>query len=196
MNEVKKIMLIGPAAVKAVSYVNFNVDEGTMGTSIREGQEIHLQSIIGSNLLYRLQELVLNKMRGEADNIDASGNTAYKEILDDYIIPYLANKIQALLCVPVSFKLRNMGVVRTNDTNINGPSLKEVMAVQTRYNTMAARYATYLSKYMCAHKNEFPELTQAECPCGCSEFVKPLIGKSFVECGLVLGNPENGCDCC
>lgn len=196
MDNVKKIMLISPSAVKAVSYVNFNVDDGNMGTSIREGQEIHLQSIIGSNLLYRLQELVLNKKEGKEDNIDAEANAAYKEILDDYIIPYLANKVQALLCVPVSFKLRNLGVVRTGDTNVSTPSLKDVMAVQTRYNTLAARYATNLSKYMCAHKNEFPELEQTDCPCGCSEFVKPLIGKTFVECGLVLGSNENGCGCC
>lgn len=193
MDNVKKIMLVSPEAVKSGSYVNFNVDDGVVGTSIREGQQIHLQSVIGSNLLYRLQQLVYNKKEGLEDDIDDDANWVYKELLDDYVQPYLVNKVQALICVPVSFKVRNLGVVRTKDTNVDGPSLREVMAVQNRYNTMAAKYATYLSKYLCAHRAELPELDETDC--GCGVFVPPVIGKVFVETGLVLGGTKNGCEC-
>lgn len=193
MDNVKKIMLVSPEAVKAGSYVNFNVDDGVVGTSIREGQQIHLQSVIGSNLLYRLQQLVYNKKEGLEDDIDDDANWVYKELLDDYVQPYLVNKVQALICVPVSFKVRNLGVVRTKDTNVDGPTLREVMAVQNRYNTMAAKYATYLSKYLCAHRAELPELDETDC--GCGVFVPPVIGKVFVETGLVLGGTKNGCEC-
>ena len=193
MDNVKKIMLVSPEAVKSGSYVNFNVDDGVVGTSIREGQQIHLQSVIGSNLLYRLQQLVYNKKEGLEDDIDDDANWVYKELLDDYVQPYLVNKVQALICVPVSFKVRNLGVVRTKDTNVDGPTLREVMAVQNRYNTMAAKYATYLSKYLCAHRAELPELDETDC--GCGVFVPPVIGKVFVETGLVLGGTKNGCEC-
>ena len=193
MDSIKKIMLISPDTVKSASYVNYNVDDGTIGASIREGQEIHLQSIIGSNMLYRLQQLVKAQMDGLMDGIDAEENELYKELLDDYIEPYLANKIQALLCMPISMKIRNLGVVKTGDTNVDGPSLKDVMALQTRYNGMAARYATYLSKYLCAHVKDFPELTQGDC--GCGLFIKPVLGKTFVETGLVLGGNDSVCGC-
>jgi len=193
MDNAKRIMLVSPEAVKAGSYVNFNVDDSVVGTSIREGQQIHLQSIIGSNLLYRLQQLVYNKKEGLDDNIDAEANWIYKELLDDYVQPYMVNKVQALICVPVSFKVRNLGVVRTKDTNVDGPTLREVMAVQKRYNTMAAKYATYLSKYLCAHRAELPELNETDC--GCGVFVPPVIGKVFVETGLVLGGTKSGCEC-
>lgn len=187
-------MLISPEAVKAASYVNFNVEEGTVGASIREAQNIHLISIIGSNLLDKLQELVYNKMTEDTEeSIDAEKNAVYKVLLDDYVEPYLANMTQALLCVPVSFKLRNLGVVRTSDTNADSPSLRDVMAVQTRYKGMASRYATYLSQYLCAHRAEMPELDAPDC--GCGRFVKPAIGKTFVETGLVLGGTESGCEC-
>lgn len=193
MENVKNIMLISPDTIKAASYVNYNVDDGTVGASIREGQEIHLQSIIGSNLLKRLQQLVLNAVEYEEDNIDSDENLLYKQLLDDYIEPYLTNKVQALLCVPLSLKIRNLGIVKTGDTNVNTPSLKEVMALQTRFNGMAAKYATYLSKYLCAHKDDFPELSQGDC--GCGVFVPPILGKTFVETGLVLGSTKNGCNC-
>lgn len=190
----KQIMLIGPDAVKAVSYVNFNVDEWLVGSSIREAQEVHLISIIGSNLLDKLQELVYNDITGNTESgINADEYAIYKVLLDSYVEPYLANMTQALLCVPASFKLRNLGVVRTADTNADSPSLKDVMAVQTRYKALASRYATYLSKFLCAHRAELPELDEGDC--GCGLFVKPAIGKTFVETGLVLGSTDNGCDC-
>lgn len=193
MDKAKRIMLVSPEAVKSGSYVNLNVDDSVVGAAIREGQQIHLQSVIGSNLLHRLQQLVLNAKEDADDNIDAEQNWVYKELLDDYVTPYLVNKVQALICVPVSLKIRNLGVVRTNDTNIDGPSLRDIMALQTRYNGMAAKYATYLSKYLCAHRAELPELNETDC--GCGVFVPPVIGKVFVETGLVLGDTKSGCEC-
>lgn len=194
MDERKKVMLVGPDTVKAGSYVDFNVDDGTIGASIRECQNIHLQAIIGSNLLLRLQELVNNAINGAVqDTIDSEENYIYKELLDEYIKPYMVNKIQALLCVPISLKIRNYGVTKTSDTNIPTPSLQEIFALQGRYNGMAAKYATYLSKYLCAHRAELPELDETDC--GCGVFVPPVIGKTFVSTGLVLGGTENGCGC-
>ena len=194
MDPKKKVMLVSPDEVKSATYVNYNVDDGVIGASIREGQEIHLQEIVGSNLLYRLQELVYNAVNEETDNIEDDENEIYKTLLDEYVQPYLVNKVQALICVPVSFKVRNLGVVKNSDTNTNAPTLQEVMAVQKRYNSMAARYATYLSKFLCIHKDEIPELSEGA-DCGCGNFVPPMIGKTFVESGLVLGSTKNNCGC-
>jgi hypothetical protein len=192
MNDIKKVMLVAPDDVKT-AYVNYNVDDSLVGASIRETQDIHLQSIIGSNLLYRLQELVYNAIEEESDNIEESGNTLYRELLDDYVNPYMVSKAQAVLCVPLSYKLRNLGVTKTNDENIQQTSLKEVMAMQRRFNTSSAFYATHLSKYLCLHKDDFEELKQTECSCGM--FVPAVLGKTFVETGLVLGSTKNGCNC-
>lgn len=192
MNDIKKVMLVAPDDVKT-AYVNYNVDDSLVGASIRETQDIHLQSIIGSNLLYRLQELVYNAIKEESDNIEESGNTLYRELLDDYVNPYMVSKAQAVLCVPLSYKLRNLGVIKTDDENIKQTSLKEVMAMQRRFNTSSAFYATQLSKYLCLHKDDFEELRQTECSCGM--FVPAVLGKTFVETGLVLGSTKNGCNC-
>lgn len=194
MDKTRNTMFVSPDDVKGASYVNYNVDDSLVGPAIRETQDIHLQSIIGSNLYYRLQELVFAAIQGEEeDTIDTEGNELYKELLEDYVRPYMQQKTQAVLCLPVSLKLRSYGIEKNSDTNLQAAQLREVMAAQNRYNTMSAKYATRLSKYLCLHRDDFPELSESDCKCGV--FQPPMIGKTFVETGLVLGNTKNGCKC-
>lgn len=152
-----------------------------------------MQAIIGSNLYYRLQELVFNAIQDSGDTIDDEGFEAYKELLDDYVQPYLEEKTQAVLCVPATYKLRNFGVAKNSDTNIESPSLRDVMALQKRFNTSSAKYATRLSMWLCANKDAFPELSETSC--GCGIFVPAVLGKKFVATGLVLGDTRNKCKC-
>lgn len=193
MDKVKRTYFISPDDIKGSSYVNYNLSDDLLGKAIRETQEVHLQAIIGSNLYYRLQELVFNAIQDSGDTIDDEGFEAYKELLDDYVQPYLEEKTQAVLCVPATYKLRNFGVAKNSDTNIESPSLRDVMALQKRFNTSSAKYATRLSMWLCANKNAFPELSETSC--GCGIFVPAVLGKKFVATGLVLGDTRNKCNC-
>ncbi len=193
MDKVKRTYFISPDDIKGSSYVNYNLSDDLLGKAIRETQEVHLQAIIGSNLYYRLQELVFNAIQDSGDTIDDEGFEAYKELLDDYVQPYLEEKTQAVLCVPATYKLRNFGVAKNSDTNIESPSLRDVMALQKRFNTSSAKYATRLSMWLCANKDAFPELSETSC--GCGIFVPAVLGKKFVATGLVLGDTRNKCNC-
>lgn len=188
---VKNTMLISPNTVKASTYLVGNVDDGMVGAAIREAQEVHLQSIIGSELLYRIQELVYNAITGNTDTIDDAENECYKDCLDNYITPYMEQKVQAVLVLMVSYKTRNLGVIHASDTNLNAPSINDVLLVQQRYNGVAAKYATALSKYLCQNKPCFPELTSEGC--NCTPYVAPQIGKTFVNIGLWLGGKGGLC---
>ena len=193
MDKVKRTFFIGPDDIKSSSYINYNVDDAMLGKAIRETQDIHLQAIIGSNLYYRLQELVYNAIQDSGETINDEGFEAYQELLEDYVQPYLEEKTQAVLCVPLTYKLRNFGVAKNSDTNIESPSLRDVMALQKRFNTSSAKYATRLSMWLCANKDAFPELSETSC--GCGIFVPAVLGKKFVATGLVLGGTENKCNC-
>ena len=193
MDKVKRTFFISPDDIKGSSYVNYNLSDDLLGKAIRETQEVHLQAIIGSNLYYRLQELVFNAIQDSGDTIDDEGFEAYKELLDDYVQPYLEEKTQAVLCVPATYKLRNFGVAKNSDTNIESPSLRDVMALQKRFNTSSSKYATRLSMWLCANKDAFPELSETSC--GCGIFVPAVLGKKFVATGLVLGDTRNKCKC-
>jgi hypothetical protein len=191
--EIRDIMLTAPNSVKAGSYITNDVSDEMIGASIREAQDIHLQSIIGSNLLERLKTLVFNYMNGGRDKISDQKNVAYKDLLDGYVEPYLIAKTQALICVPITFKIRNMGVVYNTDTNVNNNGLEQAYAAQRRFNTLADQRATKLSMYLCSNKDSFPELFQGDC--GCSDYVRPLIGRRFVNVHLNLGNKQGDCCC-
>lgn len=193
MDKVKRTFFIGPDDIKSSSYINYNVDDAMLGKAIRETQDIHLQAIIGSNLYYRLQELVYNAIQDSGETINDGGFEAYQELLEDYVQPYLEEKTQAVLCVPLTYKLRNFGVAKNSDTNIESPSLRDIMALQKRFNTSSAKYATRLSMWLCANKDAFPELSETSC--GCGIFVPAVLGKKFVATGLVLGGTENKCNC-
>ncbi len=188
---VRNTMLISPNTVKASTYLVGNVDDGMLGAAIREAQEVHLQSIIGSELLYKIQELVYNAITGNTDTIDDETNACYKDCLDNYITPYMEQKVQAVLALMVSYKTRNLGVVHASDTNLNAPSINDVLLVQQRYNVVAAKYATALSKYLCQNKECLIELTSEGC--NCTPYVAPQIGKTFVHTGLWLGGKGNLC---
>lgn len=188
---VKNTFLISPNTVKASTYLVGNVEDGMVGAAIREAQEVHLQSIIGSELLYRIQELVYNAITGNTDTIDDAENECYKDCLDNYITPYMEQKVQAVLVLMVSYKTRNLGVIHASDTNLNAPSINDVLLVQQRYNGVAAKYATALSKYLCQNKPCFPELTSEGC--NCTPYVAPQIGKTFVNIGLWLGGKGGLC---
>ena len=191
MDKTRKVMLISPDAIKGSTYIQNNVDDGMVGSAIREAQDIHLQSIIGSELMYRLQTLVLNAIEDKSDSIDDEANECYKDLLDDYIAPYLEAKTEAVLVLMVAYKTRNLGLIHASDTNLNSVPMDDVLKLQQRYNGVAAKHATALSKYLCINKSCFPELSN---DCGCVPFVKPQIGKTFVHTGLWLGG--KGSDCC
>lgn len=191
--EIKDIMLTAPNTVKAGSYITNEVSDEMIGGSIREAQDIHLQSIIGTNLLLRLQTLVYNKMNGLFDNIDAAENADYKTLLDEYVEPYLIAKTQAMICIPITYKVRNMGVVYNSDTNVNNGGMETTYAAQRRFNVLANQRATRLSMFLCTNRKDYPELDQDSC--GCGLFVRPLIGRKFINVPLNLGNKHGDCCC-
>lgn len=193
MAKIKDVLLEAPDDIKAATYVNNNVDDKMLGSALKETQEIHLQSIIGSNLFYRLQELVFNAIEGNEDNIDDEENAVYKTLLDDYVQPYIEAKVQAVLPLMVTYKTRNLGLTKADDDNVKSAEAKDIMLVQNRYNSVADRYATALSKYLCKNKTSYPELDSPDC--GCIPYVAPMIGKRFVNTGLWLGGDKHNCCC-
>lgn len=187
----KDIMLLAPNTLKGASYTTNDVSDEMIGPAIREAQEEHLVTVTGSNLLHRLQELVLNKIQGDADDIDATENLNYKHLLDNYVVPFLIAKTQSLLCVPITYKIRNMGVVQNSDINVNKNYMADVARLQQRFNTTAMQKLTALSMYLCENRKMFPELDASDC--GCRAYVRPLLGRRFVNLPLNLNGPSNKC---
>lgn len=192
MNNWNNVVLISADNVKNLTIVNTNVSDEYIGYAIRDTQNIDLQSIIGTSLLDKIKELLYNKMKGLDNAIDTEANVAYLDLFEEFIKPYLVHKTVVNVLIPISLKIRNMGVIKTNDTNIQNAEFDEVKYLMKYYEQQAAFYETRLSKFLCVNKNAYPELemdTEAW-------MSKPLIGKNFAPTELWLGSDnEKTCGC-
>lgn len=174
----KDTMLISPDEVKGMSDINYNVDDTAIGASIRASQNIYLRDIIGDALLDKLQELVYNAISGVNDNIDDERNIAYKTLLDEYVQTVLGYKVASEICVRLSLKIRNMGVVQNSDTNVHASQLADITYMKETYDAYFNDAANRMIKFICSHKDAYPE-SEFVCDCGNN----PLYGRI----GLWLG---------
>jgi hypothetical protein len=192
MKEWNKVLLIGAGEVKNVTIINSNVGDEYIGYAIRDTQNVDLQGIIGTSLLEKIKELVYNKIKGIENDIDDDLNIAYNDLLEEFIKPYLIHQSVVNILIPIAYKVRNMGVIKTSDNNIGNADMDEIKYLMQYYDNQASFFETRLSKYLCTHKDAYPELEMNDE----AWMSKPLIGKNFATTDLWLGSDnEKTCGC-
>lgn len=144
-----RVFLISAKTIKENGVINNNVDEMYLLPAIEFAQDAGLQPIIGTKLYNRLMDLVESR--------EINIQTAYKELLDEYITPYLLNKVTADIQIPLAYKLRNQGVVQQTSDNTYLPTLHDIQYVKQDYENKANFYGQRLSDYLCANRSTFPE---------------------------------------
>ena len=144
-----RVLLISEQTLKKNSVVNNNVDGMYILPAIEYAQDAGLQPLLGTKLYNKLMSLV------EDGSIVTS--TDYKFLLDEYIAPYLINKVTADIQIPLAFKLRNQGVVQNTSENTYVPSLKDMQYVAQSYENKANFYGNRLSDYLRANRSKYPE---------------------------------------
>lgn len=144
-----RVFLISTATMKKNSVVNNNVDDMYLLPSIEIAQDAGLQPLLGTKLYNKLMDLV-------ADG-SITGATDYKYLLDEYIAPYLINKATADIIIPLSYKLRNQGMIQQTGENTYAPSLRDTQYVIQNYENKANFYGNRLSDYLKANRSKYPE---------------------------------------
>ena len=146
MNE---ILLISEKTLKENSVINNNVDGMYVLPAIEYAMDAGLQPIIGTKLYNRLMDMVED---GTIEN-----NNDYKYLLDEYVTPYLINKVTADIQIPLAYKVRNQGVVQQTGENTYVPSLKDLQYVIQNYENKANFYSNRLSDFLKANRKKYPE---------------------------------------
>lgn len=144
-----RIFLISEATLKKNSVINNNVDGMYILPAIEYAQDAGLQPLLGTKLYNKLMDLV--------DNGAITGSTDYKYLLDEYVAPYLINKVTADIQIPLTYKLRNQGVVQNTSEYTYLPSMKDMQYVIQNYENKANFYGNRLSDYLKANRSKFPE---------------------------------------
>lgn len=150
--------MINEAEIKQNSVVGDNLDAKYIAPSIVAVQDVYLEPIIGSRLIQRLGEMVTD---GTIDDAPA----IYKTLLDEYIQPYLLNKVISEICVQIFAKIRNSGVVKFTDTQQNNIDLADNNYIRKHYEDLALVYGERLVDYLNKNRQSIPEYN-AVCPAG------------------------------
>ena len=165
LTEIHRTMLISPNKVKNYEVVNLNVSDSQIGNAIRISQSVYLTDILGKDLVEHLQELVYNKIVGSGSSIDDEENRQYKDLLDDYVTPILVYRTAVELCTITSLKIRNAGVVKNNDTNVQSTSASDIKYTKEYYETFFYDAVNSGMDFLCENKDAFAELPDGFCTC-------------------------------
>ena len=146
-----RIQLISETTLKAFTLINDNVDAAFIAPAIQKAQDMGLQPLIGSNLLDKICTLVAD------DSISNEENAAYKRLLDDYIIPYLCWRVMADIQIPLFAKIRNAGIVQSQDQQTQQLSHSDVEYIKKDYEYNADFYGKRITDFLCANSTTYPE---------------------------------------
>lgn len=145
------IYSISENTIRSSSLVNDNVESGYILQAVKVAQEVRLQQIIGSRLYERLCAMV--------DDGSITTYPDYKALLDGDIRNFLIYSTMAEIQPMLFGKLRNAGVVQSQDQQTQQVSLNEVHYLTEYYDTKADFFGKKIGRYLCANKSLFPEFS-------------------------------------
>lgn len=123
----RNVLLISEDYLKTESFLDDNVSGKYLLTAIKMAQDIELQSIIGTNLLHSIQKKVFDNV------IELEDNWRYKDLLDNYIQPFLLYQVLSEIVIPISYKMSNFGVMQSSDEKDYAVDNKQINLVKKFY---------------------------------------------------------------
>jgi hypothetical protein len=123
----RNVLLISEDYLKTESFLDDNVSGKYLLTAIKMAQDIELQSIIGTNLLHSIQKKVFDNV------IELEANKRYKDLLDNYIQPFLLYQVLSEIVIPISYKMSNFGVMQSSDEKDYAVDNKQINLVKKFY---------------------------------------------------------------
>jgi hypothetical protein len=140
-------LLITRQDIVKYSSLNGNLDTDKMQQFIKMSQDIHLERILGSDLLNRIK----------ADIIAGTLADPYLTLLTKYIKPMLIHWSLVEIIPFNAYQIANGGIFKHNSENSDSVSKNEVDFLMEKYRKVAEHYTTRFQDYMCFHSSQFPE---------------------------------------
>ena len=156
LSVMQNILLISEATVKSNSEISDNLYGKYLLPAIRTAQEMYLQPVLGSTLYNNIIDAVSD------GSITAETSSHIKELLDNYIQPYLLEKVIADLIPVVSAKVANLGTVHSKDEYVENLSVENAEKLQTLHTQKSDFYLRRMQEYLLANAQVF-ELDACTC---------------------------------
>ena len=157
MNDYSKVLLTSENRIKSVSPLSDNLAGKYLLPTIKIVQDVQLRGTIGNCLLVALQQMVAE------GTINDAANEAYKDLLDNYIQPYMAHQVLSEIVELVANKIVNSGIMQMSDEHQSNSYRPDKNDLKLTYLRHADSYKRILQEFLLAHKDSFPELDECEC---------------------------------
>lgn len=168
------ILLTSEAYVKTITQIDDNLAGKYLLPTLRIVQDIRLKEIIGDCLLKFLQQLIAE------NHISEEAYVWYKDLLDNYIQPYLAHQALVEMVDVIANKITNAGLVTVTDEHIQQTYATDRNSLKEHYQRIADSYKLQMAKFLVKNRTQFPELDNCSC-----ESLNGLTGNAYTG-GLFL----------
>lgn len=145
------VLLISPDFVRRNSEVDLNVAEKHIVPAIVAAQNMQLEPVIGKCLLDALKNMIQEKTLND--------NPSYKNLLEEYIQPFLVYATLEKMTIPLAFKTSNFSsATRTDDEKMSASDFDTVALMRHYWENERNFYKYELQKYLRQSQSLFPEL--------------------------------------
>lgn len=145
--------IVKAADVVKQTSIRASVDSDIINANIILAQDSRLAYVLGSALMTKVKEVILDPSKDNADK-------RYEHLTEEYISPYLCWSTAYCLIPAISTSM-GMGGVQTPESN-QGSSVFEGSMSIIKQNVLngASTYKTLLMDYLCANSSKYPEYSQ------------------------------------
>ena len=132
--------------IKEFSVANENLDNKLLEPTLIYIQDGYLRQLLGKDF-YDAIIVQIN-----ADTVTAVNQT----LLNDYIEPYLINKVLANCMLDITYKLRNKAVSTMNADFTNVADLTDLSKMSGQYEQRAKTYQSMMVEFLCDNSGDYP----------------------------------------
>lgn len=148
-----KVLLISEDTLKTYTAINDNVQSDELRFCILQAQQIFIQESLGTNLFDKMLELV------ETGDIQLSGNTHYKNLLDRYIQPTLITYSYYLGMTNFYVKWVSVGLVHNSSEQGTGIDHRTFQYLKADAKQQAEFNDNLLRRHLIFKSGLYPEYT-------------------------------------
>lgn len=159
-------LFIESTRLKNFSVISENLDNKLIEPTIVAVQDLYLRDIVGKDLYAELITQI------NANTVTSLNQT----LLNDYIEPYLINKVISESVLDMTYKMRHKAIMTTNSDFGQVANLTDLSKIKGQYENRAEGYKNLLEKFMCDNGDDYPLY--------CPKNKESTLG------GLYLGNPR------
>jgi hypothetical protein len=150
-----EVLLINRADIMRITGLSGNIDEDKILPHVMTAQDIHLQPIIGTNLMQKVKDLI------EDDELDDAGNEYYATLENTYITPTLVYLVMWDFLPFLQYEISNGGINQHTTENGISASEENMNMLVKKFKDKAEFYGNRMSDYICDNSSEFPEISEA-----------------------------------